>query len=356
MTPARITSRSSSGRTVLVTGAAGFIGSHLSRALIQRGDYVLGLDDLSTGSGDNVADLAEESHFALMRGDISHENVVGGLVREADLVIHLAAVVGVQRVVDDALTTVETNVNGTASVLRACATHGVPVMLASTSEVYGKCLNLPAREDDDLLLGSSHHSRWSYAASKLVDEFLGLAYFDKLGLPVTIFRLFNTVGPRQTGRYGMVIPRLVSAALEGRPLPVHGDGTQSRAFLHVADAVAAILTLADCEEARGRVFNVGGEQEVSINQLAAIVLEHVGRPASPGIEHIPYQRAYAPGYEDIPRRIADTTRLRKLTGWRPRRSLDDIIRDVVRDQRRDHAVLALESFSTTGARRPDPVA
>jgi UDP-glucose 4-epimerase len=317
-------------RRVLITGGAGFIGGHLTKALLDRGDQVTVVDDLSTGRTENLDRVRENPDLRVLVGDVREEAIMGELVAEADLVYHLAAVVGVQLVVDDALTTIRTNVLGTDAVLGAAAEHGVPVMLASTSEVYGKCATLPAREDDDVLLGASRHSRWSYAASKLVDEMLALAYHRQAGLPVVVFRLFNTVGPRQTGRYGMVVPRFVGAALAGDALPVHGDGRQSRSFLHVADAVSAIVGLAECPEAVGRVVNVGGSREVTILDLARRVLELTG--GDPGrIRHIPYDEAYSPGYEDVRRRVADTSRLEGLIGWHATRSLDDIINDVVAD-------------------------
>ena len=317
-------------RRVLITGGAGFIGGHLTRALLDRGDQVTVVDDLSTGRTENLDRVRESPDLRVRVGDVRDEAILAELMAETDLVYHLAAVVGVQLVVDDALTTIRTNVLGTDAVLGAAAEHGVPVMLASTSEVYGKCATLPAREDDDVLLGASRHSRWSYASSKLVDEMLALAYHRQTGLPVVVFRLFNTVGPRQTGRYGMVVPRFVSAALAGKALPVHGDGQQSRSFLHVADAVSAIVGLAECPEAIGRVVNVGGSREVTILDLARRVLELTG--GDPGrIRYIPYDEAYSPGYEDVRRRVADTSRLEGLIGWQATRSLDDIINDVVAD-------------------------
>lgn len=314
----------------VVTGGTGFIGSHLCTELVARGYHVTAIDNLSTGPVENVEHLRGNPNFDLVVDDILTPRVMERHVAGADVVFHLAAVVGVQLVVEDALTTIRTNVLGTEAVLAAADEHGVKVMMASTSEVYGKCLTLPAAEDDDVLIGSSKNSRWSYATSKLVDEFLSLAYHRQRGLPVTTFRLFNTVGPMQTGRYGMVIPRFVSAALEGRPIPVHGDGAQSRSFCHVLDAIDGILRLTDEPAAVGRVFNIGGSVEVTIMDLARRVLELTDGMGVPGsaIELIPYDEAYAPGYEDIRRRVADTTRVRELTGWAPTRSLDDIIRDV----------------------------
>jgi UDP-glucose 4-epimerase len=325
--------RGDARRRDLITGGAGFIGSHLAAELLRRGHRVTIIDDLSTGSMDNVAPLLADPAFRVVVGDVVTDPRLEELVAASDVVFHLAAVVGVQLVVEDALTTMRTNVLGTEAVLEAAAHHGTPVMVASTSEVYGKCASLPAREDDDTLLGASRKSRWCYATSKLADEFLALAYQRQLGLPVVVFRLFNTVGPRQTGRYGMVVPRFVAAALDGGSLPVHGDGRQSRSFLHVDDAVDAILRLADEPLAVGRVFNVGSTHEVEILELALRVIERT-RSRSRGVADlvfVPYEEAYAAGYEDVRRRYPDTTRVRELTGWAPRRTLDDIIDDVADD-------------------------
>jgi UDP-glucose 4-epimerase len=314
---------------VLITGGAGFVGSHLARALHNRGDHVTVLDDFSTGRAANLDDLLAEPDFDLVTGSVRDQALLDELTDRSDTVFHLAAAVGVQMVVEDALTTIETNVMGTACVLEAAARTGAKVMLASTSEVYGKCVKLPACEDDDVLIGASRNSRWSYAASKMVDEFLALAYHRQRGLPVVVFRLFNTVGPRQSGRYGMVVPRFVRAALSGDLLHVHGDGLQSRSFLHVDDAVAGIIALWRCPEAVGEVFNLGGTEEVTILEVAARVLDQADRRVSAdAIVHIPYQEAYARGFEDIRRRVADTSKLRRYTGWAPTRSLDQILADV----------------------------
>ena len=327
---------STPARRVLITGGAGFIGSHLARALCARGDTVTVLDDLSTGRPGNLDGLMRSHGLRLVAGSVCDQALLDELTEGCDVVFHLAAAVGVQLVVEDALGTIETNVTGTECVLKAAARTGAKVLLASTSEVYGKCLTLPASEDDDVLIGASRNSRWSYAASKMVDEFLALAYHRQRGLPVVVFRLFNTVGPRQSGRYGMVIPRFVAAALVGRPLPVHGDGGQSRSFLHVEDAVAGILALAECEAAVGEVFNLGGSVEVTVSQVAEKVLHQVGRPmTADSITYIPYDQAYASGFEDIRRRVADTSKLRRYTGWVPQRSLDDILSDVAADLGRE---------------------
>jgi len=314
----------------LITGGAGFVGGHLAAELVRRGHPVTVIDNMATGSMDNVAGLLQHPLFRVVVGDIVTDPALDALVAASDVVFHLAAVVGVELVVEDALTTIQTNVLGTEAVLAAAARHGVQVMLASTSEVYGKLVSVPAREDDDVLIGPSRNSRWSYAASKLVDEFLALAYHRQHALPVVVFRLFNTVGPRQTGRYGMVIPRFVAAAVEGRPIPIHGDGLQSRSFLHVHDAVDGILRLVEEPAAQGQVFNIGGSVEISIVDLARRVIQETEAftTTCSELRFIPYDEAYAPGFEDIRRRVADTTKISDLTGWRPTRSLNDIIGDV----------------------------
>ena len=327
----------------LITGGTGFVGSHLAAAMLARGDHVTVIDDLSTGRMSNVALLQSHPSFELVTDTVTNEATMGRLAASADVVFHLAAAVGVEFVVEDALSTIETNVMGTGSVLKAAERHGTKVLVASTSEVYGKCVSLPAAEGDDILLGPSANSRWSYAASKLVDEFLALAYHRQHGLPVVVFRLFNTVGPRQSGRYGMVIPRFVEAALAGRPLPVHGDGLQSRSFLHVHDAVAGILALADSTDAVGGVFNIGGSQEVTIRALAERVLQQVATLgiAGGGIDVIPYDVAYARGFEDIRRRVADTSKINALVGWAPTLSLDDILSDAIAEHRSSAGAPAL---------------
>lgn len=330
----------------LVTGGTGFVGSHLSTALLDRGYQVTVVDDLSTGRMDNVAALMSNPDFRVVTGNICDEALLDELVAESDVVFHLAAAVGVQLVVEDALSTIQTNVLGTESVLKHAHKHGVKVLVASTSEVYGKCVRLPASEDDDVLLGASRNSRWSYAASKLVDEFLALAYHRQHGLPVVVFRLFNTVGPRQSGRYGMVIPRFVSAALDGEPLPVHGDGNQSRSFCHVADAVEGIIGLAESDEALGQVFNIGGSNEITILELAQTVLNQTSHlaPKRGGIEFLTYDQAYATGFEDIRRRVADTTKIRQAIGWVPKRSLADIIADVAQETMRQTRRIAADAL------------
>jgi UDP-glucose 4-epimerase len=327
--------RSNAPRHALVTGGAGFIGSHLSEALLARGYRVTIIDDLSTGRFENIAHLVENPNFRFAIDTITNEVVMDRLVSECNLIFHLAAAVGVRLIVEQPVHTIETNVMATEAVLKAALRYKARVLIASTSEVYGKGNTVPFQEDDDVVLGPTCRSRWAYAASKMVDEFLGLAYQQEKGLPVVVFRLFNTVGPRQTGRYGMVIPRFVEQALQGQPLTVYGDGRQSRCFLHVHDAVQAILALADTPQAVGQVFNIGSTEETRILDLARRVLEVVDRngqgsaEAGERLQLIPYEEAYAEGFEDMERRVPDISRIHGLTGWQPTRSLDGILEDVV---------------------------
>lgn len=327
----------------LVTGGAGFIGSHLAEALLAQGHQVTVIDDLSTGRFENIEQLAGRPGFRFAVDTVENEVVLDRLASECDTIVHLAAAVGVELVVHDPVRTIETNVLGTRAVLQAAKRYRCRVLLASTSEVYGRGERVPFSEEDDRVEGPTTKSRWCYAASKAVDEFLGLAYGRQYGLPVVIFRLFNTVGPRQTGRYGMVVPRFVRWALAGEPLAVYGDGSQSRCFLHVADAVRAIVALAACPEAVGQVYNVGSTEEVSILELARRVVERVDRwraeqgaggtapqPASgERIRLIPYEEAYEAGFEDMQRRVPDTRKIRRATGWVPEKGLEEILGDVV---------------------------
>lgn len=336
--------RQSHGKRALITGGAGFIGSHLAEALLGDGYAVTALDDLSTGSEENISHL---DRLELVVGDTADERLVEELVAESDVVFHLAAAVGVKLILADPIQSFRTNVLGTEAVLRAAERHGTKVLIASTSEVYGKVARLPQREDDDVLLGPTSISRWSYAACKMLDEFIGLAYARR-GLPVTCFRLFNTVGPRQSGAYGMVIPRFVDAALRGEPLQVHGDGSQSRCFLHVRDAVSAIVGLERTTGSIGQVVNIGSTESVTILELAERVLDAAsarhgttgsfrrgsngnGSGRHPGeIQLVPYSEAYPNGdFEDIRARQPSVDKLRELTRWRPRHDLEDILRDVV---------------------------
>ncbi len=319
-------------RRALVTGGAGFIGSHLAEALLERGDRVMVLDNLSTGSFANIAHLADHPHFSFAIENITNAVVLDRLMSECDVVFHLAAAVGVELIVRDPVHVIESNIFGSHAVLSAAARYRRTVLVASTSEIYGKSEKTPFAEDDDRLLGPTTRARWSYSTSKAMSEYLALAFHRTQGLPVVIFRLFNTVGPRQTGRYGMVIPRFVAQALAGEPLTVYGDGRQSRSFCDVADAVRAIVALAESEAAVGRVFNVGAAEEITIENLARRVLRLVGvaeADLAGRLVHVPYDQAYADGFEDMLRRVPDTTRLRELTGWTPRVSLDETLGRVV---------------------------
>ncbi len=320
----------------LITGGAGFIGSHLADTLLAQGHLVTIIDDLSTGRFENIAHLVEHPDFRFAIDTITNKVVMDRLASECDTIFHLAAAVGVRLIVEQPVHTIETNVMGTEAVLQAALRYRAKVLLASTSEVYGKGNTVPFQEEDDVVLGPTSRSRWAYAASKMVDEFLALAYYREKGLPVTVFRLFNTVGPRQTGRYGMVIPRFVRQAMEGKPLTVYGDGEQTRCFLHVEDAVQAILALAARPSAVGRVYNIGSVEEVSIKELANHVLAAVdeiqtssGALEMERIVFVPYEEAYAEGFEDMQRRVPDISNIQAVTGWRPGISLAKILRDVI---------------------------
>jgi UDP-glucose 4-epimerase len=320
----------------LITGGAGFIGSHLAEALLDRGHEVHLLDDLSTGSIDNVRHLKPRAGFRYTIDTADHPSIVAELVDEADVVYHLAAAVGVELIVESPVRTIETNVHTTEIVLSQANKKKKPVFLASTSEVYGKGAGLPFREDSDLLLGPTTRGRWSYACSKALDEYLGLAYWKERKLPVVIGRLFNTVGPRQTGRYGMVVPSFVRQALAGEPLTVHGDGQQRRCFCHVVDVVRAMADLMGTDEGVGEVFNIGSTEEITILGLAERVRE-ICRSDSE-IRLVPYEEAYEAGFEDMRRRVPDITKIGELLGWRPTRSLDGILEDVIESQKAPEAL------------------
>lgn len=317
---------------VLITGGAGFIGSHLTRALLERGDRVAVLDNLSTGSIDNIRAFAHHPLYSFAIDDLRNALVLDRLASQADAIVHLAAAVGVQLVVERPTETIETNVLGTHAVLAAARRYRCRTLLASTSEVYGKGVKAPFAEEDDLLLGASSRSRWSYAASKLLDEFLGLAAHREFDLSVTVVRFFNTVGPGQTGRYGMVVPRFVRAALRNAPIPVYGDGTQSRCFCHVRDTVRAVIDLLDRpEQTAGEIYNIGSRQEVTINQLAQTVIDRTDSQST--IHYIPYSEAYAPGFEDMQRRVPDITKIHNTIGWAPKYTLNQILDDVIEFER-----------------------
>jgi UDP-glucose 4-epimerase len=311
----------------LITGGAGFIGSHLCEVLLARGHHVVAIDDLSTGRVENIRHLHPLPHFQFVREDIRNAQVLDRLTSEAEVVIHLAAAVGVQLIVDDPVRTIRTNIMGTEGVLEAANRYGCKVLIASTSEVYGKGVRVPFREEDDRLMGPTLRSRWAYAESKAVDEFLSLAYHNQFGLPVVIMRFFNTVGPRQTGRYGMVVPRFVRHALRAEPLQVYGDGQQSRCFADVADVTRAVAELAEHPKAIGEVFNIGATEEITIRKLAERVIGLTGSASE--IVAIPYDEAYGPGFEDMRRRVPSIEKLNRLVGYAPRCSLDDILRRVI---------------------------
>jgi UDP-glucose 4-epimerase len=312
---------------ILVTGGAGFIGSHLCELLIQKGHHVVAIDNLSTGRLDNIQHLLPIPSFQFVRETITNSQVLDRLTSEADILIHLAAVVGVKLIVEDPVNTIATNIMGTEAVLTIANRYRCKVMLASTSEVYGKGFKVPFNEDDDTVMGPTSHSRWAYATSKAIDEFLGLAYYHQFGLPVVVMRFFNTVGPRQTGRYGMVLPRFVRQALAGEPITIYGDGEQSRCFGDVADIIDATVKLAFLPEAIGQVFNIGSTEEVTIRELAERVITATGSQSK--IVYVPYEEAYAPGFEDMRRRVPDLGKIHQLIGYEPHYTLDDTIRRVV---------------------------
>jgi len=312
---------------VLITGGAGFVGSHLSEAYISRGDEVVVLDDLSTGSIRNIEHLKSHPRFEYTIDSVHNRPVVAELVDRCDIVIHLAAAVGVRLIIESPVKTIEANMHGTEVVLAAAAKKKRPMLIASTSEVYGLSTDIPFHEDGNLVMGATTKGRWSYACSKAIDEFLGLAYYNEKKLPVTVVRLFNTVGPRQTGRYGMVIPTFIGQALRNKPITVYGDGTQSRCFGFVGDVVNAFTKLMDHPDAPGRVFNIGSTEEVSIGELAELV--KVMTESKSEIVQIPYDEAYEAGFEDMPRRVPDTSRIRDLIGFRPTMTLEQILEKVI---------------------------
>ena len=316
---------------VLITGGAGFIGSHLSAALVAAGEKVTVLDDLSTGCVDNLRGLEKGGYLELHVGSVNDAKLVDELVAKADFVYHLASAVGVRLIIDQPVHTIESIVGGTTVVLEACNRHWRPFLLTSTSEVYGKGSRIPFNEDDDTVMGATCRRRWSYACAKALDEFLALAYWVERQLPITVVRLFNTVGPRQTGQYGMVVPTLVTQALSGKPITVFGDGTQSRCFTHVSDIVETLMMIPEAPQTHGQVINLGNDQEITILGLAERIKELTGSPSP--IKIIPYDQAYGPGFEDMHRRVPDLSKAARLLGYRPTRSLDDILHDVIQDKR-----------------------
>lgn len=315
----------------LITGGAGFIGSHLSEALISRGDSVIALDDLSTGNAANLAALDKNPKFTFVRGSILDEKLVEQLTSSVDGVIHLAAAVGVQLILDDPIGSMRTNIQGSEIVMENASRMGKPAIIASTSEIYGKSNADSLTEETDRVLGSPLLARWSYSEAKAIDESLARALFERSGWKVKIARFFNTVGPRQTGAYGMVIPRFMEAALSNSPLTVYGDGTQRRVFCHVADCVAGVIALWEAESGFGEAFNIGGFEETTINALAERIIAKTN--SSSTINRIPYEEMRARGYEDMPRRVPNTSKMQKLTGWKAERDLERILDETLAEIR-----------------------
>ena len=315
----------------LITGGAGFIGSHLAEALLERGWTVEVVDDLSTGSIENISHLKGHPHFAYTLDSVMNRSLMLELVDRADVIFHLAAAVGVRLIVEKPVHTIETNIKATELILELAARKRRPLLLASTSEVYGKLDKPKFSEDDDVILGPTSKSRWCYAASKMIDEFLARAYFKEHGLPTVVARLFNTIGPRQTGQYGMVVPRFVRLALAGQPIPVYGDGTQRRSFTWVGDVVGAMLALIAHPQAYGEVFNIGHTKEISIYDLAVLVKQLTGSASEIGL--VPYEQAYEAGFEDMPRRAPDITKIQRLIGYRPGLGLPEMLERVIAYER-----------------------
>jgi UDP-glucose 4-epimerase len=311
----------------LLTGGAGFIGSHLAERLLKDGHSLTILDDFSTGREANIAQLRSNPRLDLIRDTVTHEQTASLLVSRADAIFHLAAAVGVKLVAEEPVRTIRTTIHGTEVILDAANRFGKPVLITSSSEVYGKGTRVPFREEDDVLMGATKFSRWCYAYSKGIDEFLGLAYHKQFHLPVTLVRLFNTVGPRQVGMYGMVLPRFIAAATANQPLEVYGDGNQTRCFCHVSDVVDALIRLTNTPKAVGEVFNLGGHEEISINDLARRVIALANSKSE--IRHIPYEQAYGQAFDDLPRRVPDLTKIKSAIGFAPRHNLDQIIQSIL---------------------------
>lgn len=316
-------------RSYLVTGGAGFIGSHLVESLLARGDTVVAFDNLSTGRLRNLDHLGNHPNLRFVHGSVLDELAVDDLMHKCDTVVHLAAAVGVKLIVEEPLRSFTTNIRGSEIVIESAFRHRRPILLASTSEIYGKNSAVPLKEDDDRVLGTPTVARWAYSTAKAVDEILAYAYHRERGLPTTVVRLFNTVGPRQSPAYGMVVPRLARQAVAGQALTIYGDGGQTRCFCHVSDVVNALLGLLDDPRAVGKVFNVGSQEEISILGLAEKIIERAGSGAT--IQLVPYDQAYPAGFEDMQRRVPSIDRIRGLTGWKPTRSLDDIVGEAIAD-------------------------
>ena len=317
----------------LITGGAGFIGSHLAERLLQTGHEVVALDDLSTGSLSNIEGILENPRFRFVYDDVRSSETVHLLIEPCDVVFHLAAAVGVQLIVDQPVHTIETNIHGTEVVLAVANKFRKKIILASSSEVYGKSENVPFREDDDTVLGSTRFSRWSYACSKAIDEFLGLAYHQQFGLPVVVVRFFNTVGPRQTGTYGMVVPRFVERAIKNEPLLIYGTGKQSRCFAYVGDVIDGVISLMDVPEAAGRVYNIGSTEEISIEALADKIIEMTGSQSEK--RFISYEEAYGRSFDDMMRRVPSLDRVRETVGFKPKTTLKETLNHIIREKRRE---------------------
>jgi UDP-glucose 4-epimerase len=315
--------------THLITGGAGFIGSHLADYLLDRGESVIVIDNLSTGAYSNIQHLEGRSGFKCYIEDVRHHTLVDELIRHSDRIYHLAASVGVRLIISKPTASLINNIMSTEQVLSSASRYRKPLLITSTSEVYGKSRSEAFSEDDDRVMGPTDKARWGYANSKATDEFLAMAYYQETRLPVVIVRLFNTVGPRQTGEYGMVVPNLTRQALRGAPLTIHGDGAQTRCFCHVRDVVPALAELLSRPAAYGKVFNLGSDEEISIRELAQRILEKTG--SSSTVEYIPYEQAYPPGFEDMHRRVPNLARIAKLIGYRPKMTLGDILDDVIRE-------------------------
>ncbi|MHC4214829.1 MAG: GDP-mannose 4,6-dehydratase [Planctomycetota bacterium] len=317
---------------VLITGGAGFIGSHLAERLVGQGDEVVVIDNLSTGKLGNIEKIWEKAGFRFVEGDICDVGLMESLAEKCDVIYHLAAAVGVQLIADHPVRTIETNIGGTEVVLDVANKFGRKIFLASSSEVYGKNESVPFDEDDDIVLGSTKYSRWSYACGKAIDEFLGLAFYQEYGLCVVIGRFFNTIGPRQSGQYGMVVPRFVQKALRDEPVSIYGSGQQSRCFCGVSDVVDAVIGLMNCEDAQGNVFNIGSTEEITIEGLAEKVIELTGSKSSK--EYVSYEQAYGRPIEDMMRRIPSLERINKAIGWKPKKELSEILGEIIDSEKK----------------------
>ncbi|MCH7555939.1 MAG: SDR family NAD(P)-dependent oxidoreductase [Planctomycetes bacterium] len=315
-----------------ITGGAGFIGSHLAERLLKEGNKVLVIDNLSTGSLKNIESFKEHSGFEFVEGDIRNAELMEPLVGQSEVIFHLAAAVGVKLIVEDPVHTIETNIGGTEIVLDIANKFGKKILIASSSEVYGKNKAVPFCEDDDIVLGSTSVSRWSYACSKAIDEFLGLAFYQQYGLSVVIGRFFNTIGPRQTGQYGMVVPRFVQRALRNEPVLIYGTGKQTRCFCYVADLVEAIISLMNCKQAEGRVYNIGSNEEIAIEDLADKIIEMTGSKSKK--QFVSYEVAYGRPIEDMMRRVPNVERIKKTIGWEPKTSLTEMLQTIIDSEKR----------------------